>query len=172
VSPADDPTGVSDRAVASFDQQRYRDVLGHFASGITIVTAMEDDGPVGFTCQAFSSLSLDPPMVALAPSKSSTSWPKIAKAGAFCVNILQEGQEDLCRSFAVPGGDKFRGVAWHGGITGAPVLEGSLAWVECLLGIIHDAGDHELVTGKVVELGIGDGRPLLFYRGTFGALGS
>jgi len=167
VSLADEPAGVASSGTA-FDQQRFREVLGHFASGITIVTAMEDEGPVGFTCQAFTSLSLDPPMVALAPSKSSTSWPKIAKAGAFCVNVLQDGQEDLCRSFAVTGGDKFAGVAWRLGVTGAPIIEDSLAWVECELGIINDAGDHELVTGRVVELGIGRGRPLLFYKGSFG----
>ena len=151
-----------------FDEAAFRRVLGHFASGVTIVTAMEDTEPVGFTCQAFTALSLDPPLVALAPAKSSTSWPRIAKAGAFCVNILGEDQMDVCRAFAVSGGDKFAAVPWRSGVTGAPVLEGSLAHVECRLGLIHDAGDHELVTGTVVDLGIGSGRPLIFYRGAFG----
>ena len=90
----------------AFDQARFREVLGHFATGVTIVTATEEEvGPVGFTCQAFSALSLDPPLVVLAPAKSSTSWPKIAAAGAFCVNILEARQEVLCRSFAVSGAD-------------------------------------------------------------------
>lgn len=150
------------------DEARFREVLGHFATGVTIVTAMEDGAPVGFTCQAFTSLSLDPPMVALAPAKSSTSWPRIAKAGAFCVNILADSQEALCRSFAVSGGDKFAGVAWHVGAAGTPVLEGSLAWVECDLDAIHDAGDHELVVGRVRQLGVGRGAPLVFYRAGFG----
>lgn len=153
---------------ADVGEARFREVLGHFATGVTIVTAMEEGVPVGFTCQAFTSLSLTPPMVALAPAKSSTSWPRIAKAGAFCVNILADTQEALCRSFAVSGGDKFTGVAWHVGPGGTPVLDGSLAWVECELDAIHDAGDHELVVGRVVELGVGHGSPLLFYRAGFG----
>ena len=118
---------------ATFDAGRFREVLGHFATGVTIVTAMEDGGPVGFTCQAFTSLSLDPPLVALAPGKSSTSWPRIAAAGTFCVNILAEDQEALGRDFAVSGGDKFTGVGWRPGANGAPVLDGVLAWVECAL---------------------------------------
>jgi len=152
----------------AFDEAQFRQVLGHFATGVTVVTAMEEGLPVGFTCQAFTALSLDPPLVALAPAKSSTSWPKIAKAGAFCVNILAEHQMDVCRSFAVSGGDKFAGLAWRPGSTGSPVLEGTLAHLECRVGIIHDAGDHELVTGTVERIAIGDGRPLIFYRGGFG----
>jgi 3-hydroxy-9,10-secoandrosta-1,3,5(10)-triene-9,17-dione monooxygenase reductase component len=155
------PTGV--------DASRFREVLGHFASGVTVVTASAED-PVGFTCQAFAALSLDPPMVLLAPAKSSTSWPKIAQAGAFGVNILASDQEAMARSFAVSGGDKFSEVAWAPGpATGAPLLEGVIAWAECQLEEIFDAGDHELVTGRVVALGVGEGRPLLFYRGGFGS---
>jgi flavin reductase (DIM6/NTAB) family NADH-FMN oxidoreductase RutF len=154
--------------MSGLDQARFREVLGHFATGMTIVTALEDGEPVGFTCQAFAALSLDPPMVILAPARSSTSWPRIAKAGAFCVNILEEHQEVLSRTFAVSGGDKFDGVGWTPGVTGAPVLEGSLAVVECRLGEIFDGGDHELVTGLVVAMDVGEGAPLLFYRSGFG----
>jgi len=154
--------------VSGLDRARFREVLGHFATGITIVTALEEGQPVGFTCQSFAALSLDPPMVILAPARSSTSWPRIAKAGAFCVNILEEGQEALCRVFAVSGGDKFDGVEWAPGLTGSPVLAGSLAVVECRLGDIFDGGDHELVTGHVLATAIGDGGPLLFYRSGFG----
>jgi 3-hydroxy-9,10-secoandrosta-1,3,5(10)-triene-9,17-dione monooxygenase reductase component len=150
------------------DEARFREVLGHFATGVTVVTAVEEGVPVGFTCQAFSSLSLDPPMVALAPAKTSTSWPRMVKAGAFCVNILADDQEDLCRGFAVSGGDKFAGVAWHLGEAGTPVLDGAVAWVECELDAVFDAGDHELVTGRVLHLGVGSGGPLLYYRGGYG----
>src|ERR1700683_2286143 len=139
---------VSDR------QGLFKDVVGRFATGVTIVTAMEDDQPVGFTCQSFTPLSLEPQMIAIAPAKSSTSWPKIARAGSFCVNILSDRQSNLCRSFAVSGGNKFAGVQWRVGVTGAPVLELSLAVVECDLEAIHDAGDHELVTGRVVAMGV------------------
>src|SRR5580704_8785782 len=102
--------------MTGLDQARFREVLGHFASGVTIVTATEDGEPVGFSCQAFSALSMDPPMVLLAPAKSSTSWPRIARAGAFCVHILGEHQEAICRAFAVSGGDKFDGVPWTRGV--------------------------------------------------------
>jgi flavin reductase (DIM6/NTAB) family NADH-FMN oxidoreductase RutF len=162
---------VSDYTTA-FDQARFREVLGHFATGVTIVTAMEEEGPVGFTCQAFSALSLDPPLVVLAPAKSSTSWPKIAAAGAFCVNILEARQEALCRSFAVTGAEKFAGVGFTREVTGAPVLDGTLAYVECELEQIIDAGDHELVIGTVVSLGVNEGSPLLYYRSGFGSLGT
>jgi flavin reductase (DIM6/NTAB) family NADH-FMN oxidoreductase RutF len=155
--------------MAPFDLARFREVLGHFATGVTVVTAMEDAGPAGFTCQAFTSLSLEPPLVALAPGKSSTSWPRIREAGCFCVNILAEDQEAICRDFAVSGGDKFVSVGWRPGANGAPRLTGALAWVECDVLLIHDAGDHELVIGRVTDLGVEHGaRPLLYYRGGFG----
>jgi 3-hydroxy-9,10-secoandrosta-1,3,5(10)-triene-9,17-dione monooxygenase reductase component len=147
---------------------RFRDVLGHFATGVTVVTALEEGLPVGFTCQAFASLSLRPPMVVLAPSKSSASWPRIVKAGAFCVNILSDGQEAISMAFAGPRERRFDAVPWHMGAAGTPVIDGSLAWVECALGTVHDAGDHELVTGTVLELGVGEGGPLIFYRSRYG----
>jgi 3-hydroxy-9,10-secoandrosta-1,3,5(10)-triene-9,17-dione monooxygenase reductase component len=154
--------------MSGLDQARFREVLGHFATGITIVTASEDGEPVGFSCQSFAALSLDPPMVILAPAKSSTSWPRIAEAGAFAVNILAEHQEAICLNFAVSGGDKFDGVAWTAGTTGAPLIKGSLATIECTLGAIYEGGDHELVTGHVVAMEVGSGSPLLFYRSGFG----
>ena len=151
-----------------FDAARFREVLGHFATGVTIVTAMEGGEPVGFTCQAFTSLSLDPPLVALAPGKSSTSWPRIAAAGSFCVNILAEDQEALSRDFAVSGGDKFTGRGLAPGRQRRAVLDGALAWVECEFELAHDAGDHELVMGRVLDMGVSRGRPLVYYRGGFG----
>ena len=154
--------------MSGFDQARFREVLGHFATGITIVTATDEGDPVGFSCQSFAALSLDPPMVILAPAKSSTSWPRIARAGSFCVNILGEHQEAVCRAFAVSGGEKFDGVDWSPGITGSPLIDGSLATVECTLGAIYEGGDHELVTGHVVDMEIGKGSPLIFYRAGFG----
>ena len=150
------------------DQARFREVLGHFATGVTIVTALEEGVPVGFSCQSFAALSLDPPMVVLAPARTSTSWPRIRAAGSFCVNILGEHQEAVCRAFAISGGDKFSGVGWRPGITGAPVIDNSLAVVECELGDIFEGGDHEIVIGRVVALDVGQGGPLLFYRGGFG----
>ncbi len=143
---------------------RFRDVLGRFATGVTIVTALEDGIPVGFTCQAFASLSLRPPTVVLAPAKTSTSWPRMVKAGAFCVNILTDEQQAISERFAQRRRNKFDGIPWHLGTAGTPIIDGSLAWVECELATVHDAGDHELVTGRVLQLGIGEGSPLVFYR--------
>jgi len=154
--------------MSGLDQARFREVLGHFATGVTIVTATEEGVPVGFSCQSFAALSLDPPMVILAPAKSSTSWPRIAQAGSFCVNILGEHQEPVCRAFAVSGGNKFDGVEWTPGVTGSPIIAGALAHVECTLGAIFEGGDHELVTGHVVAMDVGQGGPLLFYRSGFG----
>jgi len=159
-------------SATSFDHARLRETMGYFATGVAIVTGMDEGLPYGFTCQSFCSLSLEPPMVAIAPGKRSASWPHVARSRCFCVNILAEDQEVLSRDFAVSGGDKFVGVAWRPGpLTGAPVLDGALAWAECRLGEIFDSGDHELVTGNVVSLGVGEGHPLLFYRGGFGTFG-
>ncbi len=147
---------------------QFRDVLGRFATGVTVVTAFEDGVPVGFTCQAFASLSLRPPMVVLAPAKTSTSWPRMVKAGAFCVNILTDQQQAVSEAFAESQEDKFKGVPWHVGAAGTPIVDGCLAWVECALGAVHDAGDHELVTGRVLQLGVSEGSPLIFYRSGYG----
>ena len=154
----------------TFDTAGFRRVLGRFASGVTVVTAMEDGVPVGFTCQSFTSLSLEPPLVALAPAKQSTSWPRIRRAGVFCVNVLADTQQAVCQAFAASGGDKFSGLAWEPASNGAPRLTGSLAHIDCALLLAHDAGDHELVFGKVQDLAVGDGRPLLFYEGKFARL--
>jgi flavin reductase (DIM6/NTAB) family NADH-FMN oxidoreductase RutF len=155
----------------TFDLTQFKEAMSRFATGVTIVAGMEDGLPVGFTCQSFMSLSIDPPFVAVAPARTSTSWPRIARAGSFCVNVLGDHQEDLCRGFAVSGGNKFEGVAWHPApVSGAPVIEGSLSWVDCEVELVHDAGDHELIMGRVLDLGTADGAPLLFFRRQFATL--
>jgi flavin reductase (DIM6/NTAB) family NADH-FMN oxidoreductase RutF len=152
----------------SFEVQEFKEAMSRFTTGVTIVAGIEDGQPVGFTCQSFVSLSIDPPFVAVAPARTSTSWPRIARAGTFCVNVLSDRQEELCRGFAVSGGNKFVGVDWEPApVTGAPVIAGSLAWVDCEVELVHDAGDHELIIGKVLDLGTGDGTPLLFFRREF-----
>lgn len=152
------------------EQATFRTVLGHFASGICVVTGLVGGEPAGFACQSFFSLSLDPPLIAMSPSKTSTSWPGIEESGAFCVNVLAAEQEPLCRVFAQPGAgaDKFAGVGWSPGPTGSPRLEDALAWIDCRVEAVHDAGDHVLVVGAVAGMGSGPGEPLLFYRGGFG----
>jgi 3-hydroxy-9,10-secoandrosta-1,3,5(10)-triene-9,17-dione monooxygenase reductase component len=143
--------------------------MGHFTTGITIITGMDGDEPVGLTCQSMISLSLQPALVGFAPGKSSTSWPRINTSGAFCVNVLTEDQGEVCRVFATSGADKFRGVGWRPAETGSPILEDTLAWIDCRVEEQHDAGDHLIVVGRVVDLASShSGRPLLFYRGGIG----
>ena len=167
---ADGPDDIEEAAAPSVDAARFRQVLGHFATGVTIVTAIDGGEPVGMTAQSFTSVSLDPPLVAFFPGKSSTSYPRIKSAGQFCVNMLAEDQEALCRTFAVSGGDKFEGVGFKPSAgTGSPVLADALAWVDCRIEAEHDAGDHVIVVGRVLDLEVArEAKPLLFYRGGFG----
>lgn len=150
------------------DQGEFRAVVGHFASGVVLVTGIHDGRPTGFTCQSFFSLSLDPPLVAIAPGKSSTSWPRMASSGSLCINVLAADQEPLARTFSQSGADKFSGVGWSPAANGAPRLHGALAWIDCEVQDVHDAGDHHLVVARVIELESGGGQPLVFYRGGFG----
>jgi flavin reductase (DIM6/NTAB) family NADH-FMN oxidoreductase RutF len=152
-----------------FDEARFRQVLGHFTTGVTVVTAAAADGPVGLAVGSFASVSLDPPLVGFFPDKSSSSWPKIEPTGHFCVNVLAEAQEDVCRRFAGKGDDKFRGLGWRPASSGAPVLDGILAWIDCDIAGVTDAGDHYFVLGRVRDLAVAhDGAPLLFFRGGYG----
>jgi 3-hydroxy-9,10-secoandrosta-1,3,5(10)-triene-9,17-dione monooxygenase reductase component len=147
---------------------RFRQVLGHFCTGVTVVTALDDGQPVGFACQAFAALSLDPPLVLFCPGRASGTWPRIARAGRFCVNVLADGQREVSRAFGTSGADKFAGVGWSPAPSGAPVLDGVLTWAACDIEAVHEAGDHLVVVGRVTQLGEpGADRPLLFYRGRY-----
>jgi 3-hydroxy-9,10-secoandrosta-1,3,5(10)-triene-9,17-dione monooxygenase reductase component len=158
---------------APVDQAEFRRVLGSFATGVTVITAppaADEEAPAGFACQSFSSLSLDPPLVAFMVGRTSTTWPRIARAGVFCVNVLAADQGELCRAFAVSGADKFAGVAYDPApVSGSPRLAGTLAWVDCTIHAVHTGGDHLIVVGRVDALGAGDGdeAPLLFHKGRF-----
>jgi 3-hydroxy-9,10-secoandrosta-1,3,5(10)-triene-9,17-dione monooxygenase reductase component len=157
---------------ASLPDESFRRAMGSFPTGVAVVTAMEAGRPLGFTCQSVVSLSLDPRFVALAPAKSSTSWPRMKRAGHFCVNILAEHQDEIARRFSVSGGDKFSGLSWRAETTGAPVLVDVLAWVDCRLELVHDAGDHEFVIGTALSVGIAEEErlPLLYYRSRYARL--
>ncbi|WP_449353592.1 flavin reductase family protein [Streptomyces shaanxiensis] len=153
---------------APLDPAEFRRVLGSFATGVTVITA-PGTPPAGFACQSFSSLSLDPPLVAFMVGRTSGTWPRIAQAGVFCVNVLSAEQGELCRAFAVSGADKFAGVSHAPApVSGSPRLAGTLAWIDCTIHAVHTGGDHLIVVGRVDALGTGEGeRPLLFHRGRF-----
>jgi 3-hydroxy-9,10-secoandrosta-1,3,5(10)-triene-9,17-dione monooxygenase reductase component len=150
-------------------QAEFRRALGHFATGLVVVTGSDQSGPAGFTCQSFFSLSLDPPLVALAPSMSSSSWPRVSSSGAIGISILARHQESLARLFSVTGADKFADIDWWPGSSGAPRVGGALGWLDCQIQKTYEAGDHYLVVALVEQLEIGIGEPLLFYRGGFSA---
>jgi flavin reductase (DIM6/NTAB) family NADH-FMN oxidoreductase RutF/DNA-binding IclR family transcriptional regulator len=146
-------------------------VLGHFPTGVVVVTAMsDDDSPVGMAVGSFSSVSLDPPLVAFLPDRSSTTFPHIRGASSFCINVLAADQEDVCRVFALRGADKFHDVRWSPSPSGAPVLDGVVAWIDCIPGQIHEAGDHFIVIGRVTAMDVARATiPLLFFQGGYGA---
>jgi 3-hydroxy-9,10-secoandrosta-1,3,5(10)-triene-9,17-dione monooxygenase reductase component len=144
----------------------FRNVLGHFPTGVTVVTGRAGERPVGMAIGSFFSLSLDPSLVGFCAAKTSSSWSEIKRSGRFCANVLAHDQQELCRIFAVSGGDKFREVGWEPGASGAPRLDGVLAWVECTIEAVHDGGDHEICIGRVDALGIERNcAPLIFFRG-------
>ncbi|MEA2346480.1 MAG: 3-hydroxy-9,10-secoandrosta,3,5(10)-triene-9,17-dione monooxygenase reductase component [Thermoleophilaceae bacterium] len=148
----------------------FRKVLGQYPTGVCVVTGIGVDGePTGLVVGSFSSVSLDPPTVGFFPDRASSSWPKIRPSNAFCVNVLAQDQEDLCRQFAAVGGDKFAGVSWRPAASGSPVIDHVVAWIDCELAGVHDVGDHDLVLGLVLELDIErPSNPLLFFQGGYG----
>ena len=160
-----------DGAPPIVDPRVMRDVLGHFASGVTVLTAVTDEGPIGFTCQSFSSLSLEPPLVAFAPARTSRTWPRLRVIGRFCVNVLAEGQDAVSQNFARSAADKFAGVRWTPSPHGAPVLDDVVAWIDGELWAEYDGGDHTIVVARVLDLGSHpERRPLLYHRGSHGLL--
>lgn len=172
--PGED-VAVQDDPEAKAAARRFRDVLGTFASGITVITTMSGDEPVGMTCQSFSSVSLDPPLVLFVPAKSSRAWPMIQRSGRFCVNILGADQQAISDQMATKGADKFAGISWRPGAgTGSPVLDGALGHLDCTVQTVHEAGDHFVVIGRVQHLETASDdvasatqEPLLYFRGRY-----
>jgi 3-hydroxy-9,10-secoandrosta-1,3,5(10)-triene-9,17-dione monooxygenase reductase component len=152
------------------DSAVYRKVLGHYPTGVCVVTATLADGRrSGMVVGSFTSVSLSPPLVGFFPDRSSSSWPLIESAGKFCVNILASDQQDLCRRFAAKGDDKFADLPYRLSANGSPVLEDVVAWIDCTLDTVHEAGDHYIVLGRVQELDIArPEQPLLFFKGGYG----
>lgn len=156
-------------AEASYPAVSQREALSRFASGIVIITAITASGPTGFTCQSFTSLSLEPPLLSFNPSRASTSWPLIRATGHFCINILAHDQRHLSDTFARTGTNKFANIPWTPAPSGAPVLTGVLAWADCSLWAEYNGGDHTIAAVRIHSLEIGnDQPPLLFYRGGYG----
>lgn len=162
---------VQVQASRAMDREWFRQVLGQYPTGVCVVTATPPDGPpAGMVVGSFTSVSLDPPLVAFFPDKSSTSWPRIAAAGSFCVNILGEDQESVCRNFASRAPDKFEGQQHRPAGSGSPIIKDVVAWIDCDIQSVQEAGDHYVVLGRVLDLQIDSPRlPLLFFQGGYGA---
>lgn len=168
--------GVESSRGRGIDGGEFRRVMGHYPTGVTVVTASCRSGPEGMTIGSFTSVSLDPPLVSFCPGHDSDSWTRMRDVGSFCVNVLGDGQADVSSVFAGKTEDRFGGLSTRTEATGAPVINGCLAWVDCQVHAIHAAGDHDIVVGRVVALGTtGDSDPagqvrgpLVFFKGGYG----
>ncbi|MBL4801939.1 MAG: flavin reductase family protein [Emcibacter sp.] len=151
------------------DSVNFRKVLGNYPTGVCVVTSTEEDGkPVGMSVGTFTSVSLDPPLVAFLPDRRSSTWQKIHQTGRFCVNVLGDHQEAISRQFATPAVDKFIGIPHRLSDMGSPIFDGVVAWIDCEVEAVHEAGDHYIAIGKVVALGAEDpAQPLLYHKGIY-----
>jgi flavin reductase (DIM6/NTAB) family NADH-FMN oxidoreductase RutF len=156
--------------VSSIDVARFKEVLGHFATGVVVVTAATPDGPVGFTCQTFGALSLEPTLISFSAVSASHSWPRARDVGVVGVNILSADQEAIARVFGKSGTDKFAGIGWSPAPNGAPLIDGALAHLEGRIEFVTTQGDHDVVVVAVEFALSHHGVPLVFYRGGFTSL--
>jgi 3-hydroxy-9,10-secoandrosta-1,3,5(10)-triene-9,17-dione monooxygenase reductase component len=148
--------------------EAYRDVLARLPTGVTVITARTDEGPVGVSCNSFTSVSLEPPLVGFFVGRTSDTWPHIRRARSFAANVLGSGQADLCRVFAEKGADRFAEVDWSEGKRGAPRIHGAIAWIECELAEVRETGDHWFALGAVHHLeSAGEPDALVFFGGDF-----
>ncbi|MBC9734465.1 flavin reductase family protein [Nocardioides marmotae] len=156
--------------MTAVDPVRFRETLGHYPTGVVVVTCIDDAGePQGMVIGSFTSVSLDPPLVAYFPSKTSRTYQRVRTGSSFCVNVLGADQEDVCRLFATGAPDKFDRAAWRPAPSGAPILDGAVAWIDCAPHAIQDGGDHDIVLGRVTDLDVESAaNPLLFFQGGYG----
>lgn len=150
------------------ENRSFRDILGRFTTGVVLVTASSADGPVGMAVNSFTSVSLDPPLIALCAAFTSTTWPSIRATGSFAVSILGDQHEELCRTFSTRGAERFSGREWSATRSGHPIPADGLGWLDCSISAIHPAGDHELVIAAATDGAVSDAaNPLVFHAGRF-----
>ena len=149
---------------------RFRQVLGHLPTGVTVVTANGPEGPVAMSANSVTSVSLEPPLVLFCPARNSTTWPHIRDSGRFCINVFAAHHEEYSRRLSARGVDRFAGVAWHARTAG-PALDDAIALIACTIDVVHEAGDHLIVVGAVDRLDVREdgGEPLVFFRGRYGS---
>ncbi len=152
----------------ALDSKEIRNVMGHFATGVTVITTKDKAGvPAGLTANAFTSLSLNPPLVVICVDKTVQCYACFEESKAFVVNILNEDQEELSRRFATKGIEKFEGISWHLGELGVPILDGTMGTIECRVADSFEGGDHTVYLGEIVNATAQGERPLLFFKGKY-----
>ena len=156
--------------MASLDVAHYKEVLGHYATGVVVVTADVASGPAGFTCQSFGSLSLDPVLMTFAATSQGHSWGLVRRSEYVGISILGVDQEPLARRFATTGLDKFAGTSWEKAPNGSPLLGGAIAHLEGRISGITTHGDHDVAVAEVTYVLARSGHPLIYFRGGFGEL--
>lgn len=162
----------NDQDHPTIDPADFRQVLGHFPTGVTVVTAAGAERPIGVAIGSFASISLDPPLVGFFLGTSSGSWGPMQEAGHFCVNVLCQDQLELCGVMASRAEDKFDGVDWEPAGTGAPILPDVHGVIDCLIDQVIELGDHNLIVGRVQSLEVRrDAPPMVFYKGQYGTFG-
>lgn len=163
------PREIAPAQGAPIDGRWFRKVMGHYPTGVCVVTSVGDgDEILAMVVGSFTSVSLDPPLVAFLPGRSSTTWPRIQSSGRFCVNVLAYDQVELCRKIAAKAQNRLEGIALRCSDAGMPVLSGVVAWVDCALHSVTEAGDHDIALGRVEELQIESGKkPLIFLKGGY-----
>jgi flavin reductase (DIM6/NTAB) family NADH-FMN oxidoreductase RutF len=155
------------------EAQELRRIMGHFATGVTVITTKDKGGsPNGLTANAFMSLSLSPPLVVICVDKGATCYACFEMQNGFTVNFLSEEQEDISRRFATKGVDKFADLNWRAGTNGAAIIDGAVGYVECKVTECHDGGDHTIVVGEIINGCASGERPLLFFKGKYQRLPS
>ncbi len=161
---------MSEPVLTPIDGALFRQTMSRYASGVTVVSALDEQGkPWGLTANAVSSVSLHPPLVLLCIDKKANTYEVVTKAHHFAINMLNRRQDELALLFATRGADKFAGIPYQQGVTGAPLLpEVSIAVIECRMYAQYDGGDHTIVVGEVVAASVSEGQPLLFYDRKFG----
>jgi len=154
------------------DKNELRRVMGHFATGVTVITSLRKSGELhGLTANAFTSVSLTPPLLLICVDKKAESYQCFEESGVFTVNILAADQEDVSRKFAVSGGEKFEGVSYRAGANGAPILAGTIGYIECKVVSTYDGGDHTIYVGEIEQAETREAKPLLFFRGGYREMG-
>ncbi|HEV8342833.1 MAG TPA: flavin reductase family protein [Candidatus Binatia bacterium] len=150
------------------DLRHLRNVMGHFATGVTVITTLDKDAnPSGLTANAFTSLSLDPPLALICVDKKAHCYSCFDESKIFAINVLSEKQEEISRRFATKGVEKFNGIKWHRSENGCALIDGAIGHIECRVVRTHDGGDHTIYIGEIVSANTSEGRPLIFFKGQY-----